>query len=159
MLLLQRGGGDALVDDDHLGLALALDEAHCHPLLPRLGRLALQPPGVDQLLGRLDALEDAADPHGVAALQAVADAIPKLDILINNAGASLPDGKDEYDPDVFEKAVTINLTSNYRLADALKETLAASEAPTSASIDCHSSRSGVSRLCSRAMSSRLATSP
>ena len=67
-------------------------------------------------------------------LQAVADATPQLDILINNAGASLPDGKDEYDPDVFEKAVTINLTSNYRLAAALKDKLAASTLPGGASI-------------------------
>lgn len=67
-------------------------------------------------------------------LQRVADAVPALDILINNAGASLPDGKDEYEPDVFEKAVAINLTSNYRLAAALKEKLSASELPGGASI-------------------------
>ncbi|MCY1527736.1 hypothetical protein D9M68_628120 [compost metagenome] len=34
----------------------------------------------------------------------------------------------------------------------------ASAVPTSSSMDCHSRRSGVSRLCSRAMSSRLTTS-
>jgi 3-oxoacyl-[acyl-carrier protein] reductase len=67
-------------------------------------------------------------------LQAVADALPALDILINNAGASLPDGKDEYDPEVFEKAITINLTSNYRLAAALKDKLSASKLPGGASI-------------------------
>lgn len=67
-------------------------------------------------------------------IEAVAEAIPRLDILINNAGASLPDGKDEYDPDVFEKAVTINLTSNYRLAAALKDKLARSSLEGGASI-------------------------
>jgi 3-oxoacyl-[acyl-carrier protein] reductase len=67
-------------------------------------------------------------------LAAVAEAIPALDILINNAGASLPDGKDEWDPDVFEKAVSINLTSNYRLADLLKEKLSQSQFPGGASI-------------------------
>jgi NAD(P)-dependent dehydrogenase (short-subunit alcohol dehydrogenase family) len=67
-------------------------------------------------------------------LQEVADALPRLDILINNAGASLPDGKDEYDPEVFEKAVAINLTSNYRLAAALKDKLAASRIPGGGSI-------------------------
>ncbi len=67
-------------------------------------------------------------------LATVAKAIPKLDILINNAGASLPDGKDEWDPDVFEKAITINLTSNYRLADLLKDKLTASDFPGGASI-------------------------
>jgi 3-oxoacyl-[acyl-carrier protein] reductase len=67
-------------------------------------------------------------------IQAVAQALPALDILINNAGASLPDGKDEYEPDVFEKAVTINLTSNYRLTAALKDSLATSELPGGASV-------------------------
>jgi 3-oxoacyl-[acyl-carrier protein] reductase len=67
-------------------------------------------------------------------LQAVADALPALDILINNAGASLPGGKDEYDPDVFEEAIAINLSSNYRLAAALHDKLAASSVPGGASI-------------------------
>ncbi len=69
-----------------------------------------------------------------ASLQAVADALPALDILINNAGASLPGGKDEYDPDVFEEAIAINLSSNYRLAAALHDKLAASNVPGGASI-------------------------
>ena len=69
-----------------------------------------------------------------AGIQAVADAIPALDILINNAGASLPGGKDEYDPDVFEEALAINLSSNYRLAAALQDKLSASTAPGGASI-------------------------
>lgn len=67
-------------------------------------------------------------------IQAVADALPALDILINNAGASLPGGKDEYDPEVFELALQINLTSTYRIAAALKEKLAASSFPAGASI-------------------------
>jgi 3-oxoacyl-[acyl-carrier protein] reductase len=67
-------------------------------------------------------------------IQALADAVPALDILINNAGASLPGGKDEYDPDVFEEAVTINLNSNYRLAAALHDKLAASTVAGGASI-------------------------
>ena len=67
-------------------------------------------------------------------LQAVADALPTLDILINNAGASLPDGKDEYEPEVFEQAISINLTSNYRLAAALKDKLSVSTLPGGASI-------------------------
>jgi NAD(P)-dependent dehydrogenase (short-subunit alcohol dehydrogenase family) len=67
-------------------------------------------------------------------IQAVAESLPTLDILINNAGASLPDGKDEYEPDIFEKAITINLTSNYRLAAALKDKLSASALPGGASI-------------------------
>jgi len=67
-------------------------------------------------------------------IQAVADDISALDILIDNAGASLPGGGDEYDPEVFEQALAINLSSNYRLAAALHDRLAASSAPAGASI-------------------------
>ena len=67
-------------------------------------------------------------------IAAVAAATPRLDILINNAGAALPGGKDEYEPDVFAEAIEINLTSNYRLAAALHGQLAASEVPGGASI-------------------------
>lgn len=69
-----------------------------------------------------------------ASIAALAAAIPKLDILINNAGASLPGGRSEWEPEVFEEAVQINLTSNFRLAAALKDKLAASTLPGGASI-------------------------
>lgn len=68
------------------------------------------------------------------AIQRLAEALPKLDILINNAGASLPGGKDEYQPDVFEETLQINLTSTYRLAYACKDKLAASAFPGGASV-------------------------
>lgn len=61
-----------------------------------------------------------------AQIDAVAASLDGLDILINNAGASLPGGKDEYEPDVFEESVQINLTSAYRMAHACKDMLAAS---------------------------------
>lgn len=69
-----------------------------------------------------------------ASIQATAEAIEALDILINNAGTALPGGKDEYDPEVFEEAVAINLTSNYRLAAALHDRLSASSVAGGASI-------------------------
>lgn len=69
-----------------------------------------------------------------AAIEALASAIPALDILINNAGASLPGGRSEYEPDVFEEAVRINLTSSYRLAHAFLPQLTASAFPGGASI-------------------------
>lgn len=69
-----------------------------------------------------------------AAIDAVAAAIPTLDILINNAGASLPGGKSEWEPDVFEEAVRINLTSAYRMAHACLPGLEASAFPGGASI-------------------------
>lgn len=69
-----------------------------------------------------------------AAIAALAGAIPELDILINNAGASLPGGRSEYEPDVFEEAVRINLTSTYRLAHAFLTQLSASRLPGGANI-------------------------
>ena len=65
---------------------------------------------------------------------AVAEALPALDILVNNAGAALPGGRDEYDPDVFDEALAINLSSNYRLAAALHDKLVASTLSGGASI-------------------------
>ena len=69
-----------------------------------------------------------------AQIEAVAADIETLDILINNAGASLPGGKDEYEPEVFEQSLQINLTSAYRMAHACKEKLSASTIPGGGSI-------------------------
>lgn len=69
-----------------------------------------------------------------AAIALLSQTIPTLDILINNAGASLPGGRSEYEPDVFEEAVRINLTSAYRLAHAFLPQLSASAFPGGASI-------------------------
>lgn len=69
-----------------------------------------------------------------AAIEALAASLDGLDILINNAGASLPGGKDEYQPDVFEESVQINLNSTYRLAHACKDMLTASAFPGGSSI-------------------------
>ena len=48
------------------------------------------------------------------------DALPKslerLDILINNAGEPMPGGGDPWEPDNFDKAVKVNLTSAFRLS-------------------------------------------
>lgn len=68
------------------------------------------------------------------AIRRVAESLPELDILINNAGANLPGGRDEYHPDVFEEVVAINFTSAYRMAAACQEKLAASDLPGGASI-------------------------
>lgn len=57
-------------------------------------------------------------------IESAAGAASALDILVSNAGAALPDGKSEYDPDVFERALRINLTSAYRMAHACKDKLA-----------------------------------
>ena len=68
-----------------------------------------------------------------AEIQAVADSLDRLDILVNNAGGNLA-LKNEYDPEIFEQAVAINLFGAYRMAAACKQKLAASELEGGASI-------------------------
>jgi NAD(P)-dependent dehydrogenase (short-subunit alcohol dehydrogenase family) len=68
-----------------------------------------------------------------AQIAAVAAALPQLDILVNNAGANFM-MQNEYDPEIFEKGVRVNLTSAYRMSHALKDKLAQSKLPGGASI-------------------------
>ena len=71
------------------------------------------------------------DPDSVAA---VASEITELDVLINNAGANFPDGRDESDPDGFDASVALNLGGHYRLTVALHRALKASAASGGASV-------------------------
>jgi len=59
-------------------------------------------------------------------IEAVAAATGPLDVLVNNAGASLPGGRNEWKPDVFEESVRINLFGAFRMASACRERLEAS---------------------------------
>lgn len=68
-----------------------------------------------------------------AQLDAVAQALPRLDILVNNAGGNFM-MENEYEPDVFEKSLRVNLISAYRLAHACQPLLAQSELPGGASV-------------------------
>ena len=68
-----------------------------------------------------------------AQITSVAAALPQLDILVNNAGANFM-LQNEYDPDIFEKGVRVNLTSAYRLSHALQPKLARSALPGGASV-------------------------
>jgi NAD(P)-dependent dehydrogenase (short-subunit alcohol dehydrogenase family) len=61
-----------------------------------------------------------------AAIDALASAVPALDVLVNNAGATLPGGQDEWQPAVFEEALRINLLGAFRLASGCRTKLAAS---------------------------------
>ena len=68
-----------------------------------------------------------------AQIAAVAKAMPALDILVNNAGANFM-LENEYDPEVFDKGIQVNLTSAYRMSQALKPKLAQSKLPGGASV-------------------------
>lgn len=78
-----------------------------------------------------------------AAIDALPGKIGKLDILINNAGASFPGGKSEWEPDVFDQALDINLSGAFRLAHACKPLLEQSNLPGGASIVNIASMSGI----------------
>ena len=61
-----------------------------------------------------------------ADIERVAAALERLDVLVNNAGRNLPGGRSEYEPDVFEETVAINLFGAFRMAAATRDLLAAS---------------------------------
>lgn len=70
-----------------------------------------------------------------AAIDALAAALPRLDILVNNAGLAFFNlGLDEYDPDVFDRALQVHLSSGFRLAGRCREKLARTKLPGGASI-------------------------
>jgi NAD(P)-dependent dehydrogenase (short-subunit alcohol dehydrogenase family) len=53
----------------------------------------------------------------------LAASLDRLDVLVNNAGANLPGGRDEHDPDVFAESVQINLVATHRLTERCKDLL------------------------------------
>ncbi len=68
-------------------------------------------------------------------IDAAMGSIAKLDILINNAGMALPSlGLDEYDPDIFARAVNMLLVGAFRVSRRLIDVLTASEIDGGASI-------------------------
>ncbi|MBS0366875.1 MAG: SDR family oxidoreductase [Proteobacteria bacterium] len=68
-----------------------------------------------------------------ARVAAVAAALPRLDILVNNAGGNFM-LQNEYDPEVFEKGLQVNLGSVLRLTQACRAQLAASTFAAGASV-------------------------
>lgn len=65
-----------------------------------------------------------------------------LDILIHSGGVALASlGMDEYQPDIFELAVQMHLTSVYRLSHGCLPMLSASKLPAGGSIVCMASMS------------------
>jgi NAD(P)-dependent dehydrogenase (short-subunit alcohol dehydrogenase family) len=61
-----------------------------------------------------------------AELDSLAGSVDRLDILVNNAGQVFPAG-DEYSPAGFEAAIAVNLTAAFRLANACRGLLTASD--------------------------------
>lgn len=74
----------------------------------------------DRDLSRFDYRQ--AEMTDAASLDALADGIDRLDVLVNNAGANLV-AQDEWNPDTFAEALNLLLVSSFRLSVALKPTL------------------------------------
>jgi len=74
---------------------------------------------------------EITDPESVDALVASLD---RLDVLVNNAGANFPGGRDEWEPDTFAAAVTLNLVGPMRLTIGCRSRLAASPLNGGASV-------------------------
>jgi 3-oxoacyl-[acyl-carrier protein] reductase len=57
-----------------------------------------------------------------------------LDVLVNNAGANFPGGRDEWDPDAYADALTMNLAGPMRLTTGCRDRLRASAASGGGSV-------------------------
>jgi 3-oxoacyl-[acyl-carrier protein] reductase len=68
------------------------------------------------------------------AIVAVAGSLDGLDVLVNNAGQNLPAGRSEYEPEVFEEVVAVNLFAAFRMASACRSLLEASTVEGGASV-------------------------
>jgi NAD(P)-dependent dehydrogenase (short-subunit alcohol dehydrogenase family) len=69
-----------------------------------------------------------------ASIDHVADAMDRLDVLVNNAGANFPGGRDEWEPDTFATAIQLNLNSPMRLTTRCRPLLAVSKLVGGASV-------------------------
>ena len=68
-------------------------------------------------------------------IDAVAAALPRLDVLVNNAGFALPSiGLDEWEPEVFDRAVAMLLNGAFRMARRCVDHLAHSSIPGGGSV-------------------------
>jgi len=74
---------------------------------------------------------DLADAESTDAL---ARSLGALDVLVNNAGANLPGGLDEWQPEGFAASVDINLVGPMRLTVGCRKLLFASGLPGGASV-------------------------
>jgi len=74
---------------------------------------------------------DVFQDGGVAALAAEIDV---LDVLVNNAGAAFPRGRDEWSEDGFRDSIEVNLNSYFRVATAFRPHLGRSSFEGGASV-------------------------
>jgi len=68
------------------------------------------------------------------AVDSLTESLDALDVLINNAGATFPGGGDEWAPDTFAEALSLNLAGPMRLTSGCRKLLAASDLDGGASV-------------------------
>ena len=68
------------------------------------------------------------------AIDALAAELGTLDVLVNNAGATFPDGRNEWEPDAFSAALALNVEGAMRLTVRARAALAASTMAGGASV-------------------------
>jgi 3-oxoacyl-[acyl-carrier protein] reductase len=68
------------------------------------------------------------------AVDALAADLGPLDVLVNNAGANFPDGRDEWDPEGFSAALELNVEGAMRLTVRCRGALASSAMVGGASV-------------------------
>jgi 3-oxoacyl-[acyl-carrier protein] reductase len=69
-----------------------------------------------------------------ASVDAFVASLGALDVLVNNAGANFPGGRDEWEPDTFVTAMALNLTGPMRLTVGCQPLLAKSSLDGGASV-------------------------
>ena len=67
-------------------------------------------------------------------VDALVGSLDRLDVLVNNAGANFPGGRDEWEPDTFAAALSLNLAGPMRLTIGCRALLGASTMTGGASV-------------------------
>lgn len=118
------GGAQVLVTggSNGIGLGIARAFAESNARVAVTGRRGSASEYDSDLTGFDYRQAEMTDSDGLDALAASFDS---MDVLVNNAGASLM-AEDEWKPEVFERAISLHLFASFRLAVSLKEKISKS---------------------------------